>query len=86
MYWEISEFRRERQKNGSHANLKDAGSGVTLLMYVVYLERKDWNVENIGDKKKTISNSSCGAMRTRYLEHISIFREVRFSRANHSTL
>lgn len=62
MYWEISEFRRERQRNSSHANLKDAGSGVTLLMYVVYLERKNWNVENIGDKRKAISNSSRGAM------------------------
>ena len=86
MNWEIREFRRERQRNSSHANLKDAGLGVTLLMYVVYLERKNWNVENIGDKKKAISNSSCGAMWTRYLEHTSVFREVRFSRANHSTL
>lgn len=41
MYWGISEFRSERQRNGSHANLKDTGLGMTLLMYVVYLERKN---------------------------------------------
>ena len=41
MYWEISEFRSERQRNGSHANLKDAGLGMTLLMYIVHLERKN---------------------------------------------